>query len=99
MPSAKLVVTVAVPSSSRQIATALSVNVLTSGKPLIANTSLALTALAGEQLLPSVTLVTVTVCVIVVEVSSAAGMVKVPLPPLIATLAVSPVAALGALRS
>ena len=87
------------PSSSKQISTALKVNVLTSGNTLIAKSSLALTALAGEQLLPSVTFVTVTVCEALVLVRLAAGMVIVPLPLLIVTLAVKPVAAFGAARS
>ena len=99
MPSVKLVVTITVPSSPTQISAAVMVKVDTSGKALIAKSSLALTALDGEQPLPSVTFVTVTVCVAVAVVNSAAGMVKVPLPPLMATLAVSPVAAFGADKS
>ena len=71
----------------------------TFGKPLIAKASLALTALAGEQPLPSVTLVTTTLCAAAVLVKLAAGMVKVPLPLLIVTLPTKPVAVLGAPKS
>ena len=87
------------PSSPTQISAALIVKVDTSGNSLIAKSSLALTALEGAQLFASCTLVTVTLCVAVVLLRSAAGIVKVPLPPLIATLPVSPVAAFGAPRS
>ena len=61
MPSARLVVTVTVPSSPTQISAAAIFNVETSGNPLMANASLTLSALAGEQPLPSVTSVIVTV--------------------------------------
>ena len=99
MPSAKLVVTVTVPSSPMHISSALMVKVDTSGNPLMAKASLTLKALAGEQPLPSVTFVIVTVWVAVVLVRSAAGIVKVPLPPLTVTLPVKPVAAFGAAKS
>ena len=91
--------TVTVPSSPTQISIALIDNVDTLGKALIAKASLALNALAGEQPLPSVTFVTVTLWAAVVPVRSAAGIVNVPLPPLIVTLPVKPVAAFGAPRS
>ena len=90
---------VTVPSSPTQMSSALIVKVDTSGRVLMAKASLALSVLAGEQPLPSVTLVTVTLCEAVVLVRSAAGIVKVPLPLLTVTLAVRPVAALGAPRS
>ena len=92
-------VTVTLLSSPTQISSATIVKVDTSGNALITKSSLALTALEGEQLLPSVTFVTVTACVAPALVSSAAGIIIVPLPPLIATLAVSPVAVFGADRS
>ena len=61
MPSAKLVVTMTVPSSPTQISSMLIVKVDTSGNPLMAKASLTLNALAGEQPLASVTFVIVTV--------------------------------------
>ena len=99
VPSAKLEVIIAIPSSPTQISSTLIVNVETSGNSLMAKASLTLKALAGVQPLPSITLVMVTDCEAVVLDRSPAGIVNVPLPLLIVTFPVKPVAALGAARS
>ena len=90
---------IAIPSSPTQISSTLMVKVETSGSGFTANTSLTLKLLVGLQALPSVTFIIMILCEPEVVVNEAAGIVNVPVPPLIVTLVTKSFALLGAPKS
>ena len=99
VPSARLEVIETTPSSPIHISSALTFKVDTSGSSLIAKTSLVLILVAGLQPFASVTFIMMMLWEAEVAVRSAAGIVSVPVPPLIVTLATRSFALLGEPKS
>ena len=97
MPSVKPL-TVTKPLSPTQIAAALALRLPVFGRLLIINVAPTLNMLAGEQPSASSTTVIVTTCAADALVRLAAGIVKMPVPPVIVTMPVKPVARFGAPR-